>query len=129
MPSEPRWITADQIIWINEKIVAEAGEPFFLSDRPLLESACERPRNRWWVGRDEDLPRLATTLLYGIAKNHAFAQGNKRTGAVAALMFLEANELTWRLDDRGELAEWVLALVNDTLSEGELAELMRPYLR
>ncbi len=40
---------------------------------------------------ERDVVRLATTLLYGVAKNHAFEQGNKRTATVAALVFLEVN--------------------------------------
>ena len=129
MPSEPFWITTDQVIWTNEKVVAETGEPHRLSDPNLLESAVERPFNRWWLGQEDDLLRIATSLLYGLAKNHPFDQGNKRTATIAALMFLEANGYEWSLPDDGELATWVLDLVGDLLSEEELAERMRPHLR
>ncbi|MCG8691982.1 MAG: type II toxin-antitoxin system death-on-curing family toxin [Minwuiales bacterium] len=129
MPSEPRWLTLEEIVWINEQEVAATDEPHRLSDRALLESAIERPRNRWWLGEVRDLVRLAATFLFGIVKNHAFEQGNKRTGAVAALMLLEANGYEWVLPDNGELAEWVLAVVNDEISEERLAELMRPHVR
>ena len=44
-------------------------------------------------------------------------------------MFLEANGCEWVLPDKGELAEWVLKLVNDAISEEELTELMRPHVR
>lgn len=73
--------------------------------------------------------RLATSLLYGLAQNHPFEQGNKRTATVAALMFLEANGSEWGLPDAGELAEWVLELVRDVLTEEGLAERMRPHLK
>jgi death-on-curing protein len=129
LPSEPRWITLEEVIWINEQLVTETDEPHLVRERGLLESAVERPRNRWWLEGEEDVLRLATTLLYGIVKNHAFAQGNKRTGTVAALMFLEANGYRWTLSDRGEFAGWVLALINDETSEDELADLMRPHVR
>lgn len=86
-------------------------------------------KNRWGLGGERDVVRLATTLLYGVAKNHAFEQGNKRTAAVAALVFLEANGYRWTLEDDEELAEWVLALVRDELSEEAQAELMRPYVQ
>jgi len=129
LPNEPLWIDTDQVISINEWIVAETSEPHRLFDRLLLESAVERPINRWWFGGEIDLLRLATTLLYGIAKNHPFEQGNKRTGTVAALIFLNANGLEWTLPDEGELAGWVNQLVVDELSEHELAELMRPHAR
>lgn len=128
MPSEPLWITAEDVIRINEREVAKIGEPYRLSDPSLLESALQRPADRWWLGEEKDVLRLATSLLYGLAQNHPFEQGNKRTATVAALMFLEANGYEWRLPDAGELAQWVLDLVEDTLSEEELAERIRPHL-
>jgi death-on-curing protein len=81
------------------------------------------------LGQEKDVIRLAAALLFGVAKNHAFEQGNKRTGTVAALMFLEANGYEWVLPDDGELGEWVLALVRDEITEDELAERMRPHVR
>ena len=129
MPSEPRWIALEEIVWINEQVVAGTGEVHHLRDPALLESAIGRPRDRWWLGQEKDVVRLAATLLFGVTKNHAFEQGNKRTGAVAALMFLEANGYEWILPDNGELGEWVLALVRDEISEDELAERMRPHVR
>jgi len=129
LPSEPVWITADDVIWINEHVLAETNEPHRLSDRALLESAVNRPRDRWWLGEERDVLRLATSLLYGLAQNHPFEQGNKRTATVAALMFLEANGSEWGLPDAGELAQWVLDLVENALSEDGLAERMRPHLK
>ncbi|MDX1425258.1 MAG: type II toxin-antitoxin system death-on-curing family toxin [Kiloniellales bacterium] len=129
MPSEPRWITLENLILINAQRVAETGEPHQLLDEGLLESAVTRPQNRWGMSGERDVVRLATTLLYGVAKNHAFEQGNKRTATVAALVFLEANGYCWTLQDDEELAEWVLALVRNELSEEALAELMRPYVQ
>lgn len=129
MPNEPRWIALEELIWINEREVARTGEPHRLSDRGLLESALQRPYNRWSIGSEEDVLRLAIALIYGVVKNHAFEQGNKRTGAVAGLMLLEANGYEWTLPDNGEIADWVLAVVNDQLSEEELYVLMRPHVR
>ena len=129
LPSESRWITFDEIVWINEQAVAQTGEPYALRDSALLESAIARPKNRWYYDGEEDVVRLATNLLYGIAKNHAFEQGNKRTGATAALMFIEANGYRWALPDNGELAQWVLDLVVDKLSIEDMAELMRPHVK
>ena len=129
MPSEPRWISLDQLIWINERQVAETGEPHHLRDEALLESAATRPQNRWGLGGERDVLRLATTLLYGVVRNHAFEQGNKRTATVAAIMFIETNGYTWTLQDDEELGRWVEALVKDELTEEGLAERMRPYVR
>ncbi len=73
--------------------------------------------------------RIATALLHGVAKNHPFAQGNKRTATVAVLMFLAVNGYAWTLEDRGELAGWVLSLVGDRMSEEEFAERIRRHVR
>lgn len=127
MQSEPRWISLDEIIWINEQQVAETGEPHRVRDEAMLESAAARPKHHCIYG-EKDLARLATALLYGVLKNHPFEQGNKRTGVIAALMFLEVNGYRWTLEDDGELAEWVLALVTDELAEEGFAEQIRPYL-
>ena len=129
LPSEPRWITAEEITWINARIVAETGEVHRVRDPGLLESAASRPRNRWELAGEEDILRLAASLLFGVVKNHAFEQGNKRTGAVAALMFLEANGYRWVLEDHGEFATWVLGLVDGDVSEDDFAERMRPNVQ
>jgi death-on-curing protein len=128
LPSEPRWITAAELIWINDRQVAATGEPHHLRDAAALESAAMRPVNHWSIGGERDALRLAATLLAGIVRNHPFVQGNKRTATVAALMFLGANGYTWTRRDDGELAEWVLALIDNEITEDELAELMRPYM-
>lgn len=128
MPSEPRWITTEELIWINARQVAATGEPHHLRDEAALESAAMRPFNHWSIGGERDVLRLAVTLLSGIAQNHPFMQGNKRTATVGALMFLGANGYEWTLHDDGELAEWVLAFINDEITEEGLGELMRPYV-
>lgn len=77
-------------------MVATTGEPFGLRDRALLESACAKPEQHWYYDQQDDVAVLAATLLFGVAQNHPFVQGNKRTGFEAALIFLRING--WRLD-------------------------------
>lgn len=72
---------------------------------------------------------LPRRFFNGIVKNHAFEQGNKRTATVAALMFIEANGYEWNLPDEGELAAWVLELLEDRISEDAFAEKIRPHVR
>ncbi len=129
MPSEPRWITIEEAIWINQQVVFETGESHHLREQGLLASALARPRNRWSYAGEEDVLALAASLLFGLAKNHPFEQGNKRTAAVAALMFIEINGYEWVLPDNGEFARWVLALINGQISEQELADRMAPHVR
>jgi death on curing protein len=113
---EPRWLSVEEIIEANRAEVAETSEPFYLRDRGLLESACERPRSLWYYAQEDDVVRLAVSLLSGIASNHAFEQGNKRTA------------LTWAMEDLEDIAYWVLNLIEHRISEEELADLMREYV-
>jgi death on curing protein len=83
--TEPVWLSAEIVIYINERVVKRTGEPFLLRDRGLLESALVKPQNEFFYRHVEDVGSLATTLLFGIARNHPFAQGNKRTGFLSAV--------------------------------------------
>lgn len=75
MRSEPVWLSAQLVTEFNARTVTETGEPFFVRDAGLLESALARPINHWSYGED-DLALLAVSLLLGIARNHPFGQGN-----------------------------------------------------
>jgi death on curing protein len=103
LPSEPRWLGADQLIAINQDLVARTGEPHGLRDRGLLESAAAKPINHWHYGEQDTVP-LAFSLLVGIVRNHPFLQGNKRTALAAADIFLHLNG-------------WELAVPDDTLAQ------------
>jgi death on curing protein len=121
LPSEPRWLGADHLIAINRDLVARTGEPYGLRDRGLLESAAARPINRWHYGERDTVP-LAFSLLIGIARNHPFLQGNKRTALAAADILLYLNG--WELvvpDDA--LAQPIIDMLSGTTSEENLLAL------
>jgi death on curing protein len=124
---EPRWLTPDQISLVNRREVEETGEPFLVRDRGLLESACARPFHLWHYEQEDDTVTLAVSLLFGVATNHAFEQGNKRTGLTSAIMFMELNGYVWTMEDDEEAAYWVLRLIDHRLSLPDLAELLRPH--
>lgn len=126
MPSEPVWLSADLVTEFNEITVAETGEPFFVRDRGLLESALARPVNHWSYGED-DIATLALALLLGIARNHPFGQGNKRTGFAAAVYFLKLNGYRLTVPDGVVLADKVVDLITGTLEEAEFVALLREY--
>ena len=75
MPNEPHWLPIDVLIEHNRLETQATGEPHFLRDRGLLESALARPRNFFSFG-EEDIVALAVLLMAGIARAHAFEQGN-----------------------------------------------------
>ena len=121
MPSEPRWLGADHLIAINRDLVARTSEPYGLRDLGLLESAAARPINRWHYGERDTVP-LAFSLLIGIARNHPFLQGNKRTALAAADIFLYLNG--WELvvpDDA--LAQPIIDMLSGTTTEDALLAL------
>lgn len=129
MPSEPRWLAFEEIIDLNRDLVQQTGEPFILRDKGLLESACARPVNLWAYEAEEDAVTLAVALLFGIAQNHVFMQGNKRTGFVAALMMLRLNGWTVHPSvDSAALADMVLAVLRNDTSEQAFAEFLRPHI-
>lgn len=109
LPSEPRWLSIGDIIEFNRLIVAGTGEPFHLRDRGLLESAWARPMHVWSMLGDTAMPVLACQLLLGIARNHPFVQGNKRTALTAADGFLHINGYDLAADDEGPLADLIIA--------------------
>lgn len=128
MASEPDWLTADQLIELNELIVGETSEPFVLIKPGELESAAARPQQLWHYEGEEDVAALAVRLLVGVASNHPFAQGNKRTGFEAALIFLDANGYELALDDHAEVADLIIAVIEGNAGENDLVDLFRDNL-
>jgi len=88
--SEPRWLTLDDVQFLHGEQLEMFGGPSGLRDAGLLESALDRPRNRW-AYEQGDLPTLAAAYAFGIARNHPFVDGNKRTAFAAMMVFLRIN--------------------------------------
>ncbi|HEY5072065.1 MAG TPA: type II toxin-antitoxin system death-on-curing family toxin [Caulobacteraceae bacterium] len=117
-------MTPDGVIELNREIL-NPGEPHQLLDRGLLESACARPKNHWHYNGVDDVEKLATLLLFAIAENHAFLQGNKRTGFAAMVGFLGANGFRFDLSDDAACADDILA----TLQQQSTPEAFEDRLR
>ena len=129
MSGEPNWVSSDLLIAINLRVVTATGEPHLLRDAGLLESASHKPINRWAYENERDLVRLAVALMAGVAQNHPFAQGNKRTAFEAGLAFLGANG--WRIDrsiDSVALADGFVALIEHAVDQAAFAERLRPHV-
>lgn len=124
MPSEPLWLSADDLIETNRALVTLTGETFHLRDLGLLESAAAKPCNHF-AYVDDDLCAMAAALLAGVVHNHPFEQGNKRTALTAAMMFLDLNGLEWFGDTGAGIAQMVLDLIDRKIDETDVAAYLR----
>jgi death-on-curing protein len=127
LPSEPNWLPIEAVIEHNRLELAETGEHHFVRDLGLLESAMARPRNAFAYG-EEDIVVLAVTLMAGISRAHAFAQGNKRTAFAAMRLFLRANGYDTAFDDTISWAEEIIALVEHRISDEDFVRAIRPFV-
>ncbi len=87
---EPKWISKAQAIYIHEQSISRHGGSPGIREEGLLESALARAEHFYAYGED-DLYILAATYAEGIARNHAFVDGNKRTAYSVAGLFLHLN--------------------------------------
>lgn len=112
---EPVWVPLRAIVVIHDRQIARHGGAPGVRDLALLEMGCARAMNLFAYG-EASLAELAAAYAFGIAKAHAFVDGNKRTAFVTALTFLRLNGLAFR----PEPAEGVRMM--EGLASGEVAE-------
>ncbi|MBK8631631.1 MAG: type II toxin-antitoxin system death-on-curing family toxin [Sphingomonadales bacterium] len=124
---EPVWLDADVALAIHDRQLAEHGGGAGVRATDLLESALARPVNKWAYGED-DLCELAASYAFGVARNHPFVDGNKRTAWVLARLFLMLNTVTLRFAPEEAIA-MVLALAAGDLSEDETADWFRGHVK
>ena len=120
---EPRFLGADVARAVHDRQLAEHGGLAGVKDKGLLGSAMARPVNKFGYG-EEDLCTLAASYAFGIARNHPFADGNKRTAWVMARLFLKLNGVEIRFD-KADAIRAMLALAGGDLPEEELADWFR----
>ncbi|QYU69502.1 type II toxin-antitoxin system death-on-curing family toxin [Leptolyngbya sp. 15MV] len=124
--AEPVWLEADLAFAIHDRQLAEHGGAAGVRDAGALESALARPVNQWAYGED-DRCALAAAYAFGLARNHPFADGNKRTAWIMARLFLRLNDITIAYD-AAEAIQTVLELAAGELGEDELADWFRQHL-
>ena len=120
------------IVWLEKALVlAEHGGSASVRDETLLASALARPQQLFAYGDPApDLAELAASLAFGLglARNHPFADGNKRTATTACETFLELNQATLEADDL-ELYPLYLALAEGKLSKKDFAAWLRAHIQ
>ncbi len=120
MPSEPDWLTADDIIELNELIVDGSDERHLVLKPNELDSAIQRPRSLYVYEGVDEIGRLAVRLMIAICQNHPFEEGNKRTGFIAATIFVLENGHIYEADDDEAFAELLKSVIKREASEEEL---------
>lgn len=117
---EPEWLDVEEIIDIQARTTEAHGGSPGLRDRGLLESAVARAQQVFHYGDDPTVFALAAAYGYGLCRNHAFVDGNKRVAFTAIFVFLDLNG--WYLDAQEEDTHaTILALADGGLAEPELA--------
>jgi death on curing protein len=123
MVSEPKWLTHDQVIAIHSRQLRRFGGAAGLRDDGLLRSAIERPINKWHYEQSE-LPELAAAYAFGLAKNHAFVDGNKRIAFMSMMTFLRKNGVRVA-PEPAHATSMIMSLAAGEVSEESLARWIR----
>lgn len=123
------WLEQALVLAMHDRQIAEHGGSAGVRDEGLLESALARPQQLHAYGDPApDLADLAAALAFGIARNHPFVDGNKRTAAVACETFIELNSAMLDAEDL-ELFPLYLDLAEGKLGESEFAAWLRARIR
>jgi death on curing protein len=127
MSEEPKWMTYEQVIAIHGRQLRRFGGAPGLRNEAMLRSALERPINKWQYEQSElqtDLAVLAAAYAFGLAKNHAFVDGNKRIAFMSMTVFLRKNDIAFA-PDQAQAAAMTIALAAGEVSEESLARWIR----
>ena len=121
-----RWVSTQVVHAIHDRQLAEHGGLAGVRDEGAVESALARPQNLAAYG-EPDVADLAADYAYGLARNHGFSDGNKRTAWVVARLFLADNGCRLRFDP-ADAVKTVEAAAGGTLPESDLASWFRDRL-
>ena len=118
------WLKFEMVEGFHRESLVRFGGSEGLRDRGLLESVLARAENILAYEPDTDVFRLAASYGHGLVKNHPFIDGNKRTGILAAVVFLALNGVTVEFDE-AEIAVVIIGIAAGELSEADLADWLR----
>lgn len=121
----PTWILKATVLALHDEQIAEHGGLPGIKDEGLLESAIARPENLYAYGKP-DIIELAAAYGFGIARNHAFVDGNKRTSMVVTELFLDLNYHELTATDAEVVRVWMgLADSQSDMTEAKFTEWLR----
>lgn len=126
--SKPIWIDERDALALHDRLLALDGGAVGVRDAGLLQSALARPQQLHAYGDNPDIIDMAAAYTAGIVRNHPFVDGNKRTGFVVGVLFLEMNGYHFTATEEAA-AQAVLSLAAGTLDEPALAAWMRANVK
>ena len=122
--TEPIWIETQEALLLHARLLALHGGASGLRDEGLLQSALARPQQMYAYAEKPDMIKMASACTAGIVGNHPFVDGNKRTGFVVGVLFLELNGFRFTAAEE-DAAQAVLELAAGTLDEEGYATFLR----
>jgi death-on-curing protein len=126
--SGPFWIAKQALLLLHNESIAEHGGLEGIRDEGLLDSAPARAQNLAAYQPEADIAALAAAYGFGLARNHPFADGNKRAAFLSIGLFLRING--WRLvTTPAEATQVILALAASEIEEEPFAAWIRDHLQ
>ena len=122
--TEPVWIEERDALALHDRLLALHGGAAGVRDTALLQSALARPRQVAAYAQTPGIIDMAAAYTAGIVRNHPFIDGNKRTGFVVGVLFLELNGYRFTASEE-DAAQTVLGLAAGTLDEQGYAAFLR----
>jgi death-on-curing protein len=123
---EPVWIDERDALALHDRLLALHGGAVGLRDDALLKSALARPRQHFAYAEFPAIVEIAAAYTGGIVRNHPFFDGNKRTGFVVGILFLELNGYRFSGSEE-DAARAVLELASGTLDEAGYIAFLRAH--
>ena len=120
----PVWIDERDALALHDSLLALHGGAAGLRDDGLLKSALARPRQQFAYAESPDIVDMAAAYTWGIVRNHPFIDGNKRTGFVVGILFLELNGYRFSASEE-DAAQAVLKLASGNLDEAGYVAFLR----
>ena len=122
------WVHEEAVTAIHSRQIADHGGSDGIRDEGLLLSALARPQNLLAYGENVDIAALAASYAFGIAKNHPFLDGNKRTSLVVMRVFLALNDIEFQATQEEKFVT-IMKLAGSEIDEEQLASWIRAHSR
>ncbi len=127
--TEPLWIKEKEALLFHQKIIEKTGGSHGMRDKGLLQSALTRPQNLYFYEKQDDIFELAASYTEGIAQNHAFVDGNKRTALAVSGLFLEKNGYELKVQKEYEQKNLIEDIAQGNISCEDVANFYRHNTR